>query len=305
MSLFSKIKQGLQKTKENLFDKVDQLTRNFRGIDQELLDELEETLILSDIGIKSATEIINRLKKNTKVKDRDELITALKQIICEILTDNDIDMETDEICDREFQSPKIILLIGVNGTGKTTTAGKLANYYKELGKKVILVAADTFRAAASEQLTIWSERIGVDIIKQKEGSDPSAVIFDAISAAKAREVDILICDTAGRLHNRKNLLEELKKINRIIDREAPNFEKELLLVMDATTGQNGLNQVREFNEISKINGLVLTKIDGTAKGGIVIAIKREFRIPLKFLGVGEKKEDIIEFNAQEFANQFI
>lgn len=296
MGLFKKIKEGLKKTREGVFDQIGSLMKSFKKVDESLFEELEELLIMGDVGVSTSEKICKELRqiaKKEKIKDSAELNKQLKKIITEMLLgDQELQVNT---------KPSIILVIGVNGVGKTTTIGKLASQFKNEGKKVILGAADTFRAAAIEQLEIWSERAGVDIISQKEGSDPAAVVFDTISAAKARGADIIICDTAGRLHNKKNLMDELSKINRIIDRELPESDKEILLVLDGTTGQNAVNQAREFKKATDITGIVLTKLDGTAKGGVVIAIKDSLGLPVKFIGVGEQIDDLQPFVPEDFA----
>ncbi len=296
MGLFSKIKQGLKKTRTGVFGQINSMLKSFSKIDKELFDELEEILIMGDVGMKTSQKICDLLKekvKKEKVKDPEKISELLVEVIADMIKGGqELNVST---------KPSIILVIGVNGVGKTTTIGKLASKFKKDGKKVILSAADTFRAAAIDQLQIWADRSNVDIIKQGEGSDPAAVVFDSISAAKARKSDIIICDTAGRLHNKKNLMAELNKINRIIDRELPGADKEVLLVVDATTGQNAVNQAREFKEAANITGIVLTKLDGTAKGGVVLAIRDELDLPVKFIGVGEQIDDLQEFNPEEFA----
>ncbi len=296
MGLFSKIKNGLKKTRSGVFGQINSMIKTFSKIDEELFEELEEILIMGDVGIKTSSHICEKLRekvKKEKVKDPQEINRLLLEIISEMLSGGqELNIET---------KPSIILVIGVNGVGKTTTIGKLASKLKKDGKKVILGAADTFRAAAIDQLQVWADRSKVDIIKQSEGSDPAAVVFDSISAAKARNADVIICDTAGRLHNKKNLMAELNKINRIIDRELPDASKEILLVVDATTGQNAINQAKEFKDAAGITGIVLTKLDGTAKGGVVLAIKDELGLPVKFVGVGEQIDDLQEFVPDEFA----
>lgn len=295
MSFFERLKDGLQKTKKGITEKIDHVLVSFRKIDDELFDELEEILVASDVGIDTTIRIINELRKKIKengVIDPMMIKNLLKGELLEILKDNpEINVTT---------SPSVILVIGVNGAGKTTSIGKIANLLKQKGKKVIIAAGDTFRAAAIDQLEIWSNRVGVDLIKHSEGSDPAAVIFDAIHAAKARKADVLICDTAGRLHTKKNLMEELKKIYRVLDREIPFASRETLLVLDATTGQNAISQAKIFSESADISGIILTKLDGTAKGGIIIAIRSELNIPVKLVGIGEKMEDLLLFNAKEF-----
>lgn len=295
MSFFKKIYDGLNKTRQNLTDKIDNVFKNFKKIDEELFEELEEALILADCGAVSSLEIIKELRdivKKEKIKDTDELKPLLIEIITKkIKTENNL----------ELKSPTVIMVIGVNGVGKTTTIGKLASIYSNAGKKVILAAADTFRAAAIEQLEIWSERANVSLIKHFQNSDPGAVVFDAISSAKAKKADILIIDTAGRLQNKTNLMSELNKCSKIIDNEFPEANRETFLVLDATTGQNAISQTKEFNEIAKITGIVLTKLDGTAKGGIVVSISSEFSIPIKYIGIGEKISDLMDFDSGEFA----
>lgn len=295
MGLFDKIKNGLAKTRNNVFGKINSILKNFSKIDDELFEEIEEILIMGDVGIKTSTKICDELRstvKKNKVTEPSEIYGILEEIVCELLGEEQkLNMLT---------KPSIILVIGVNGVGKTTTIGKLAAKFKKEGKSVIIGAADTFRAAAIEQLEVWANRVDCDLIKQKEGSDPASVVFDCISAAKARKSDIIICDTAGRLHNKKNLMAELTKINKIIDRELPDSSKEVLLVLDATTGQNAVNQAREFKNSLDISGLVLTKLDGTAKGGIILAIKEDLDIPVKFIGVGEQINDLQEFNSKLF-----
>ncbi|MBQ3554381.1 MAG: signal recognition particle-docking protein FtsY [Clostridia bacterium] len=294
---FSRLKEGLKKTRLALVDTVDSVLSSFRSVDEELFEELEEVLIMADIGVDTSLYIIDELKKRAKtqsIKEAKELKGVLKEIITEILKEQDTKIDT-------CKQPTVIMVIGVNGVGKTTSIGKMAARYKQEGKKVVLAAADTFRAAAIDQLEIWAERAGVDIVKHQEGSDPSAVVFDAIQAAKSRGADIVICDTAGRLHNKKNLMEELKKTARVIERETGCSDNEVLLVLDASTGQNALIQAREFASVARITGVILTKLDGTAKGGVVIALSKEQNIGVKFIGVGEGISDLQEFNPQEFA----
>ena len=303
MSLFEKFKNTLSKTKESISGKVENVLKSFKSVDEELFEELEEVLVTADLGINTSMEIIDRLRVRAKEKriiESFELKNELSQILKEILVEDEIPP-----CVSVEGSPAVIMMIGVNGVGKTTSVGKLARMYKNQGKSVMLAAADTFRAAAIEQLEVWAERADVPIIRQNEGSDPAAVIYDSISAAKKRGIDVLICDTAGRLHNKKNLMEELKKIYRIIERELPSSSKEVLLVLDATTGQNAVMQAREFKETADITGIVLTKLDGTAKGGIVFAIKNDYKIPVKLIGVGEGIDDIEEFDAESFVNAII
>ena len=296
MGFFEKLKNGLTKTKNSFFSQVSELFINMRHVDEDTLEELEELLITADVGIETTEEIINRLRRELKersIKGGEEALDVLKEILCEMIGE-DTPLKIDT-------TPSVILVIGVNGVGKTTSIAKLARNLKEDGKKVVLAAADTFRAGAIEQLSIWAERVGVDIIAQKEGADPAAVVFDACAAAKKREADVLIVDTAGRLHNKKNLMDELSKINRVIDRELPGACRENFLVVDATTGQNAVNQAKEFKNTADITGLILTKLDGTAKGGIVISVKQELGIPVKFIGVGEGINDMEPFNASEFS----
>ena len=297
---FDKLKTGLSKTRDNLTDKINEALNIAIAIDDDLYEELEEILIMSDIGMETTIEIIGRLKekiRKEKINDVAEVKPALKAVIAEMLTEGDYEDSDDE--------KKVMLIIGVNGVGKTTSIGKLAAKNKKEGKKVLLAAADTFRAAAIDQLDIWSKRAGVDIVKHQEGSDPAAVVFDAASATKARNVDLLICDTAGRLHNKKNLMDELAKINRIIDRELGDIKKETLLVLDGTTGQNAVIQAKQFMESCPIDGIILTKLDGTAKGGIVISIKNTLNIPVKYIGIGEGVDDLQKFNAEEFAQAIL
>ncbi|MEW8955038.1 signal recognition particle-docking protein FtsY [Clostridium sp.] len=293
---FEKLKSGLSKTRDNLTDKMNEVFNLAVTIDEDLYEELEEILITSDIGVDTSVEIIERLRKRIreeKIKDIAEVRPCLKRVISDMMKEGTKEAE-------ESKGEKVILIIGVNGVGKTTSIGKIAAQYKKQGKKVLLAAADTFRAAAIDQLEVWSQRANVDLIKHQEGSDPAAVVFDAISAAKARKVDVLICDTAGRLHNKKNLMDELSKINRIIDRELKDYKKETLLVLDGTTGQNAVIQAKQFKEVCDIDGIILTKLDGTAKGGVVISIVRELNIPVKYIGVGEGIEDLQKFNEEEF-----
>lgn len=295
-NLFDKLKTGLAKTKNNFTEKVSEVLNLAVKIDDELYEELEEILITADIGVETSLEIMDKLKEkvqNNKVKDPKEVYTCLKEVLTEMLDDETAAEKTDN-------KPKVLLVIGVNGVGKTTSIGKMSYKYKKDGLKVIMAAADTFRAAAIDQLEIWSNRAGVDIIKHQEGADPGSVVFDAIQAAKARKADLLICDTAGRLHNKKNLMNELEKINRIIDREYGDAHKETLLVLDGTTGQNALQQAKQFKEVCPIDGIILTKLDGTAKGGVVIGIKNQLNIPVKLIGVGEGIEDLQEFNPKDF-----
>lgn len=298
MGLFDKLKEGLKKTRDSISTKIDEVLVSFGVIDDELFEELEEILITSDVGVESSMRIIEDLKekvKKNKVTQPQKVKDLLKEELSEILTDNNSEINLNT-------TPSVIMVIGVNGVGKTTSIGKMAYQYKKQGKKVLVAAADTFRAAAIDQLEIWANRADVDIIKHGEGADPAAVIFDAAQAAKARNVDILICDTAGRLHNKKNLMEELKKVTRVLDRELPNASKETLLVLDATTGQNAVSQAKTFKETAGITGIILTKLDGTAKGGIVISVKAELDVPVKLIGVGEKMEDLQPFSSKDFVN---
>lgn len=298
MGFFDKLKNGLSKTRENFSQKVNEVFKVFRTVDEELFEELEEALITADVGVNTSMEIIERLRDTVKTKniqEADEVKGELKSIIYDMLSSENPELNLSS-------KPSVILVIGVNGVGKTTSIGKIASLLKRDGKSVLLAAADTFRAAAIEQLEVWGDRAGVDIIKHSEGSDPAAVIFDAVNAAKTRNVDVLICDTAGRLHNKVNLMNELNKIFRVIERELPGASKEVLLVLDATTGQNALSQAKMFGETAAITGVVLTKLDGTAKGGAVIAINNEQSIPVKLIGVGEGIDDLQYFNPKEFAD---
>lgn len=298
MGLFSKLKEGLTKTRNNIVAGIDSIFSGFSSIDDEFYEELEETLIMGDIGVRATQDIIENLKIKVK-EDRIKNPTDCKQLLIDTIKEK---MNLGENA-YEFENRKsIVMLIGVNGVGKTTSVGKLAGHLKAQNKKVLMAAADTFRAAAIEQLTEWSNRTGTDIIAQSEGSDPAAVIYDSIAAAKARNVDVLLCDTAGRLHNKKNLMEELRKIDRIIEREYSDAYRENLIVLDATTGQNALSQLKEFNDVTNITGIILTKMDGTAKGGIAIAIQAEMGIPVKYIGVGEHVEDLQKFDSDTFVN---
>ncbi len=296
MGLFHKIKDGLKKTRESVVGQIDSMLKGFTKIDEELFEELEELLVMGDVGVATAEKICDELRGRVKSKgitDPSQIMIELQSLSWEMLTGgNEMILNS---------KPSVILIIGVNGVGKTTSIGKLANFYSKQGKKVILAAADTFRAAAIDQLKVWADRADVDIICQDEGSDPAAVVFDAISAAKARGADLVIVDTAGRLHNKKNLMDELSKIRRIIDRELPDADKESLLVLDATTGQNAVNQANEFAKATGITGIILTKLDGTAKGGVVLAIKDGLGIPVKFIGVGEQLDDLQPFDADDFS----
>lgn len=299
-NLFNKLKDGLTKTRDGLTDKINEVLKLAITIDEDLYEELEEILITSDVGMDTTVDIIERLRnkiRKEKINDPKEVKPALKEVIREMLLEGNY--ENDE------NSKRVMLIIGVNGVGKTTSIGKLAAKNKEEGKKVLLAAADTFRAAAIDQLEVWSNRADVDIVKHQEGSDPAAVVFDAIQASKARNVDLLICDTAGRLHNKKNLMNELEKINRIIDRELEGFKKETLLVLDATTGQNAVIQAKQFMEACPIDGIILTKLDGTAKGGVVLSIKQSLNIPVRYIGVGEGIDDLQKFDAEAFAEAII
>lgn len=301
MGFFDKLKQGLSKTKSSIDEKLNNVFSNFRKVDEELLDELEEALIMSDVGVETSNKIITNLRnkiKKEKIEDeqavkqalRDEIKNALEEV------DNTLKLET---------TPSVILVVGVNGVGKTTSIGKIANRLKQDGKKVVVAAADTFRAAAVEQLEIWANRAGCDIVKREEGTDPAAVVYDAVKIAKEKQADVLICDTAGRLHNKKYLMDELVKIKKVIDKELPEASKEVLMVLDATTGQNAISQVTAFKETVNITGLVLTKLDGTAKGGVVIGIVAENKVPVKFIGIGEQIDDMEIFNSNDFVNALI
>lgn len=297
LGFFAKLKEGLSKSTQNLTGKLDELFKGHIEIDEELYEEIEEILITGDVGFETTLKIVDMLRKNVKkksIQDVKEVREELKLIVEEILSGDDSNLKLEP-------KPAILVIVGVNGVGKTTSIGKIAMRLKSEGKSVLLAAGDTFRAAAAEQLEVWADRAGVELIKHQEGSDPSAVIFDAISGAKARNTDVLICDTAGRLHNKKNLMQELAKIFRIIDREYPEATKEVLLVIDATTGQNAINQVKIFKEAAPLTGIILTKLDGTAKGGVVLSIKSEQQLPIKLIGVGEKIEDLQDFNAKDFA----
>lgn len=293
---FQKLKDGLSKTRDNFTDKVNEILGNYITIDEDLYEELEEVLITSDIGVETSLYVIDKLReriKQEKINEVSMVTDCLKRVLVDIMEEENTGL-IDE------NNKNVILVIGVNGAGKTTSIGKISSRLKNEGKKVIMVAGDTFRAAAIEQLEVWSNRAGVDIIRHQEGSDPAAVVFDGIQAARARKADVLICDTAGRLHNKKNLMNELEKINRIIEKEYSEATKQTFLVLDGTTGQNAVNQAIQFNEICKIDGIILTKLDGSSKGGIVISIKHKLNIPVKLIGVGEGVEDLQEFNAKEF-----
>ena len=301
MGFFDKLKQGLSKTKESFNEKINNVFKNFRKVDEDLLDELEEALIMSDVGMETSVKIIDNLRdkiKTEKIEDADLVKQALREQMQEILdsVDSDLKLET---------KPSVILFVGVNGVGKTTSIGKIANNLRKEGKKVIVAAADTFRAAAVEQLEVWANRANVQLVKRAEGTDPASVVFDAIKATKQEDADVLIIDTAGRLHNKKYLMDELIKINKVIDKELPDVSKEVLMVLDATTGQNAILQVKAFKEAVNINGLVLTKLDGTSKGGAVIGIVSENNLPIKFIGVGEQLDDMQKFNSTDFVNSII
>lgn len=300
MGFFEKIKAGLSKTKENIQNSLNSIFASFRKVDEEFLDELLELLLLSDVGYETAEGIIDELRKRAKlekIEDANTLKTVLRDIIAEKMTgENELKIDTQ---------PSVIVVVGVNGVGKTTTIGKLANLLKNQGKKVIIAAADTFRAAAIEQIEIWAERADIDIVKHKDGSDPASVVYDAIQAAKARGADVVICDTAGRLHNKKGLMDELSKITRVVSKELPNADKEILLVLDATTGQNAVIQAKDFKEATAVTGVVLTKLDGTAKGGVTIAVRDVTQLPIKLVGVGEKIDDLQPFIPVQFANALL
>lgn len=300
MGFFEKIKQGLKKTKESFSEGMNDIFANFRKVDEDMLEELEEILIMSDVSFETAEDIISELReraKKEKIENGDELKKVLQEIITRKMSgDNELKITT---------KPSVILVVGVNGVGKTTTIGKLAKVLKDGGKEVIIAAADTFRAAAIEQISIWAERSDIDIVRHQDGSDPAAVVFDAIKAGVARNKDVIICDTAGRLHNKKNLMDELSKISRVIERELPNVDKEILLVLDATTGQNAISQAKDFKEAVGITGVVLTKLDGTAKGGVTVSVRDVTEVPVKFIGVGEQADDLQPFNAAEFAKALL
>ena len=300
MGFFEKIKQGLKKTKESFSEGMNDIFANFRKVDEDMLEELEEILIMSDVSFETAEDIISELReraKKEKIENGDELKKVLQEIITRKMSgDNELKITT---------KPSVILVVGVNGVGKTTTIGKLAKVLKDGGKEVIIAAADTFRAAAIEQISIWAERSDIDIVRHQDGSDPAAVVFDAIKAGVARNKDVIICDTAGRLHNKKNLMDELSKISRVIERELPDADKEILLVLDATTGQNAIAQAKDFKEAAGITGVVLTKLDGTAKGGVTVSVRDVTEVPVKFIGVGEQADDLQPFNAAEFAKALL
>ncbi|MBQ7956870.1 MAG: signal recognition particle-docking protein FtsY [Clostridia bacterium] len=296
MGIFKKFSLGLKKTRESMAGAIENMLHSYKDIDEELYEDLEEILVMGDVGVVTASEIVEKLRERVKEKNIGtpaRVKDQIKEIVAEMLKgEEEMSLIT---------MPSVILVIGVNGVGKTTTIGKMAAMYKAQGKKVILGAADTFRAAAIEQLEVWADRAGVDIVKHKEGADPAAVVYDTIQAGIARNADIIICDTAGRLHNKKNLMDELAKIYRVIDKELPYSDRESLLVLDATTGQNAVNQAREFKNVAEITGIVLTKLDGTARGGVVLAIKNDLRVPVKFVGVGEQIDDLQPFSPKAFA----
>ena len=301
MSFFEKIKNGLSKSRKAIANTLGGIFASFSGVSDEFYDELEESMILADLGVETSTRAVEQLRKRVKeqkLKEAEEIREALKDILVEMLDVGDSALKIGT-------KPSVVLVIGVNGVGKTTTIGKMANDLRQQKKKVLLCAADTFRAAAADQLEIWAQRSKTEIVRQHEGADPAAVVFDAIQAAKARGTDVILCDTAGRLHNKANLMNELGKISRVIDRELPNADKEVLLVLDATTGQNGLMQAKEFSRIAGVTGMVLTKLDGTAKGGIVISVASELQIPVKYVGVGEQMDDLMPFIARDFVNALI
>ena len=295
---FGRLVEGLAKTRNNIVSGIDSIFSGFSAIDDDFYGEIEETLIMGDLGIETTMSIVENLRRQVKERGIKEPEECKELLIESIKAQMDLGENAYEFENRT----SVVLVIGVNGVGKTTSVGKLAGQLKDSGRKVVLAAADTFRAAAIEQLTEWANRAGVDIIAQQEGSDPAAVIYDAVNAAKSRNADVLICDTAGRLHNKKNLMEELKKINRIIDREYPEAYRETLVVLDGTTGQNALAQARQFMEVAQVTGIILTKLDGTAKGGIAVAIQSELGIPVKYIGIGEKIDDLQKFNADDFVN---
>jgi len=301
MGFFDKLKNGLSKTKNSFDEKINNVFSNFRKVDEELLDELEEALIMSDVGVETSTKIISNLRnriKKEKIENKEDVRNALREEIVNILNEVDNGLKLDT-------HPSVILVVGVNGVGKTTSIGKIANRLKKDGKKVVVAAADTFRAAAVEQLEIWAHRADCDIVKREEGADPASVVYDAIQIVKQKDADVLICDTAGRLHNKKYLMDELVKIKKVIDKEMPESSKEVLMVLDATTGQNAISQVKAFKETVDINGLILTKLDGTAKGGVVVGIVAENQMPVKFIGVGEQIDDMEIFNSEDFAKALI
>ena len=295
MGFLAKLREGLSKTKNAIFGRIDAMLKAFVKVDEDLLEELEELLITADVGVGATEEILDRLReeiKDGRLKEPEQIKDALKVILADLIGEGDV-LHLDT-------TPAVVLIIGVNGAGKTTSIGKISKRLRKAGKRVVVAAADTFRAAAIDQLAVWCERAGVDLVKQQEGSDPAAVVFDAIQYTKKKGADVLIIDTAGRLHNKKNLMDELAKINRVIARELPEAARENLLVLDATTGQNAILQAKEFSRAAEISGLILNKLDGTAKGGIVLSIRRELGLPVKFIGVGEKIDDMQEFDAEEF-----
>lgn len=301
MGFFSKLKEGLSKTKNSFNEKMNNVFSNFRKVDEELLEELEEVLIMSDVGVDTSVKIINNLRnriKKEKIEDEEGVKQALREEIKQVFMDVDESLHLDT-------NPSVILVVGVNGVGKTTSIGKIANRLKQDGKKVVIAAADTFRAAAVEQLEVWANRANCDIVKRNEGADPASVVYDAIKITKEKGADVLICDTAGRLHNKKYLMDELEKIKKVIDKELPDTSKEILMVLDATTGQNAISQIKAFKETVDINGVILTKLDGTAKGGAVIGIVSENKIPVKFIGVGEQIDDMEKFNSEDFVKALI
>lgn len=299
MAFLDKLKAGLSKTKNAIFGQIDEVLKSFVRVDEDLLDELEELLIMADIGVAAVEDIMEQLReavKDGRLKEKEQVTDALKAILADMIGEGEpLNLST---------TPSVVLVIGVNGAGKTTSIGKISNRLIQSGKKVVVAAADTFRAAAIDQVAVWCERSGAELVRQNEGSDPAAVVFDAISYARRKQADVLIIDTAGRLHNKKNLMNELAKINRVIERELSDAARENLLVLDATTGQNAVLQAKEFSQAADITGLVLNKLDGTAKGGIVLSIKKELNIPVKFIGVGEKIDDMQEFDASEFVEAF-
>ena len=297
MAFLDKLKAGLLKTKKALFGGLDSLLKSFTKVDEDLLEELEELLICADVGVGATEDILDELRdriKDGRLKEKDQIVTTLQEILADMIGESQPLALSNDL--------SVILVIGVNGAGKTTSIGKIANNLKKQGKKVVVAAADTFRAAAIDQLQVWCDRAGVDMVRQNEGSDPAAVVYDAINYAKNKKADVLLIDTAGRLHNKVNLMNELAKINRVIDRELPGASRENFLVLDATTGQNAVQQAKEFRNAAALSGLILTKLDGTAKGGMIISIRRELNIPVKFIGVGEKIDDMEPFDAQEFVN---
>ena len=301
MGFFEKLKNGMNKTKSSFDEKINNVFKSFRKVDEDFLEELEEILIMSDIGIETSTKIINELRiriKKENIQDEEAVRRVLKEEMIKLLDVGDTALDLATV-------PSVILVVGVNGVGKTTSIGKIANNLKKSGKEVVIAAADTFRAAAVEQIEIWAQRTDCELVKKTEGSDPASVVFDAIQVAKEQQADVLICDTAGRLHNKKNLMDELAKINKVINRELPDSSKEVLLVLDGTTGQNAIMQVKAFKETTDITGIVLTKLDGTAKGGVVVGIVAENKIPVKFIGVGEGVDDMEKFNAEDFVSAII